>query len=47
MATDLTGVPGDTGDLLSKLESGKAIDKDKDLEAALKAAVEAFKKTFA
>ena len=35
------------GDLLSKLESGKAIDKDKDLEAALKAAVEAFKKTFA
>jgi F-type H+-transporting ATPase subunit alpha len=34
------------GDLLSTMESGKAIDKDKDLQAALTAAVEAFKKTF-
>ena len=35
------------GDLLGKMEAGKALDKDKELEAALTAAIETFKKSFA
>ncbi|HRN76424.1 MAG TPA: F0F1 ATP synthase subunit alpha, partial [Ottowia sp.] len=35
------------GELLGKMEAGKALDKDKELEAALTAAIETFKKSFA
>jgi F-type H+-transporting ATPase subunit alpha len=33
--------------LLQKMEGGKALDKDKDAEAELTSAIEAFKKSFA